>query len=90
MQPASKSPDIEGLLAETRAALANLRADDLEDLAARAEAILSTSSPSVPNPAALREHRLLGDLLDATGENLRVLRRLRNLASTEGSSRWAR
>ena len=90
MQPAPITPDIAGLLAETRAALASLRADQLEELAARADAILSAGSPSVPNPAALREHRLLGDLLEATGENLRVLRRLRNLASAEGSSRWER
>ena len=90
MQPASIAPDIAGLLAETRAALANLRADELEDLATRAEAILTDSAKLPANPTALREHKLLGDLLDATGENLRVLRRLRALASAEGSTRWQR
>ena len=78
-----------GLLAETRAALAYLRADELEALALRAEAILANSRGL--NPASMelrREHRLLSDLLAATSENLRVLRRVRG--DGEGKSRWAR
>jgi hypothetical protein len=87
LQPASKAPDIAGLLAETRAALAHLRVDELEELAIRAEAMLATFHGPTLNPVALREHRLLGDLLNATSENLRVLRR--TCGSAEGNSRWA-
>jgi len=78
-----------GLLAETRAALTHLRADELEALAVRAEALIAACSYCHPFPQAIQqEHRQLGDLLAATGENLRVLRRRRSNA--EGSSRWAR
>jgi len=102
---ASESENIAGLLAETRAALARLRADELEALAARAEEMLFifsdltsqssrdiNSAPSriARHSAALfQEHRLLGDLLQATGENLRVLRRSR-ASGSEGSMRWVR
>lgn len=90
MQPASKAPDIAGLLAETRAALAYLRADELEALATRAEELLASCSKLNPHSATLpREHRLLGDLLAATGENLRVLRR-RDANGAEGDLPWVR
>lgn len=88
MQSASEAPEMVGLLAETRVALAHLRADELEALAAKAEEIVSSFADLKPTSAILRrEHRLLGDLLAATGENLRVLRR--SGASRGGKSRWA-
>ena len=89
-----------GLLTETRQALATLRAQDLELLAARAERMLTaagagqrpTGRPE-DRPANMiqvaAEHRLLGDLLLATGRNLEVLRRLRDrMQAGEGNSRW--
>jgi len=84
-----ETPEIASLLAETRAALAHLRMEELESLAQRAEAILTSSAVISKNAvAARREHRLLGDLLDATSENLRVLRRA--CGNREGSARWVR
>lgn len=94
MQPASEAPDIASLLAETRAALAHLRAEELEALAARAEEMLracsSLSTKQLGSQAAAlrREHRLLGDVLGVTAENLRVLRRAGGDA--EGRTRWVR
>jgi hypothetical protein len=103
LQSVSETPDVMGLLAQTRAALAHLRAEELEELAAKAEAMLASwessgdssgisprcGAPELESRSAAigREHRLLGDLLAATGENLRVLRHSR--APREGSSRWA-
>jgi hypothetical protein len=89
LQHASETPNIAGLLAETRAALAHLRADELEALALRAEEMLrSCSTLHERSAVSVREHRLLGDLLNATGVNLRVLRRTR--ANADGSMQWAR
>ena len=89
MQRASETPNIAGLLAETRAALAHLRADELEILALRAEEMLRIcSSLNPPSADILREHCLLRNLLSATGENLSVLRRTH--ASAEGNTPWVR
>jgi hypothetical protein len=77
-----------GLLEETRQALATLRAEDLEELAARAERMFDAAAGlesrrrqgpgirGVERAKVAREHRLLGDLLLATDKNLQVLRRL--------------
>lgn len=93
------------LLADARQALATLRAEELEDLAARADCMRRATTGEdwirqrIPRPQAgeavklLREQRLLGDLLAATKQNLEVLRRLRGDmrgCAGEGSSRWAR
>jgi hypothetical protein len=84
------------LLDETRQALANLRADELEELAARAECMLAATLGTEPvrqrmsRPHARdiahvgKQQRLLGDLLLATGSNLKVLDVTRN----ERGSRW--
>jgi hypothetical protein len=98
--------DWKGLLKQTRQALATLRAKDLEELAARADCMLSATigddwiRQRIPRPQAqelvdlTRQHRLLGDLLLATDRNLAVLRRLRRDADerTAGRmrSRWER
>jgi hypothetical protein len=96
-----------GLLADAREALANLRADDLELLAFRAEKMLEPPVKAEPPSheggglagrklAKLeKEHRLLGDLLRATDDNLQVLHRLRGCirghASSRGvNARWVR
>lgn len=125
------------LLAETRQALATLRVEELEQLAARAEQMLAAAGrglqpatqsiarlsarPAMHSAGSLAagrtgslarspvtrstvscaentvrvasEHRLLGDLLLATGRNLEVLRRLRNrmqdrMQAGEGNARW--
>lgn len=89
MQHASEPPNVAGLLAETRAALAHLRADELEALALRAEEMLRICSSLNPHAADIfREHCLLRNLLSATGENLRVLRRTHG--SAEGNTPWVR
>lgn len=80
-----------------------LRADDLEVLAARAQAMIEAANGRGP-AVSLRErakiakqHRLLGDLLQATENNLEVLQRLsgrtgdstrRRVRVGEGSGRW--
>jgi hypothetical protein len=101
-----------GLLEETRRALSTLRAEDLEELARRAQTMFQEAEgqqsrqqgpPLTPpgiSPRGLSadewtklsaEHRLLGDLLQATEKNLRVLRRLRDRArSGEGNTPWVR
>jgi hypothetical protein len=97
--------DWNGLLEQTRHALATLRAGELEELAARADCMLSATVGAdwirqrIPRPQAqelaalTRQRRLLGDLLLATDRNLAVLRRLRGGAD-EGAgrmrSRWER
>ena len=81
-----------GLLEETRQALSALRAEDLEKLAARAEAAFD-ANPHIEPPKQggpdlygadvaklTRERRLLGDLMLATDRNLAVLQRLRHSA----------
>ena len=93
------------LLQETRLALTTLRAQDLDDLTARAESmsVATVGQDSIrqriPNPGprellgVTREHRLLSDLLVATDRNLNVLRRLRGYSRTpagEANSRWVR
>jgi len=101
LQSPMETPDIASLLAATRAALAHLRIEELESLAAKAEKMLSFALSEQPlshisprcgapafNTGIMSEHRMLGDLLGATGENLRVLRRAGGDA--EGSARWAR
>jgi hypothetical protein len=82
-----------GLLEETRQALSKLRAEDLEELAARAQAMFAANIEressgqvrSTPTSEELvevdREHRLLGDLLLATEKNLAVMRRLQGRLS---------
>jgi hypothetical protein len=92
-----------GLLKETRQALAMLRAEDLEELAARAERLFDADAGlesqqqqgSRLRQAELvkvaREHHLLGDLLLATDKNLGVLRRLLGRTHAgEVDPRWAR
>ena len=90
------------LLAETRDALTTLRTKDLEALATHAQRMLdetfgvdlARASEPATQRAELgnmtREHRLLGDLLLATDQNLQVLRRLRNRAANEVTSPWVR
>jgi hypothetical protein len=93
------------LLEQTRRALATLRAEDLEELAARADCMLSATvgdewiRQRIPRPRTqelvdlTRQHRLLGDLLLATDRNLTVLRRLRERADEQSSRmrpRWER
>jgi hypothetical protein len=77
-----------GLIEETRQALSNLRADDLEDLVVRAQEMFGASvvlksqqkhEPELCSAELVKvveEHRLLGDLLIATDKNLAVVRRL--------------
>ncbi|HWB32392.1 MAG TPA: hypothetical protein VG714_04385 [Acidobacteriaceae bacterium] len=89
-----ETPDWSELLAETRAALAHLNADELERLAARAEEILQACpdgtfpvSTSTKRKEIARQVSLLGSLLEATGQNMRVVRKARGAA--EGNSPWA-
>lgn len=86
------------LLAQTRQALASLRAGELEELAARAETMFGVFE-LVPDEEGrtelVREHRLLEDLLLATDRDLAVLRRLRGDAGDRAGAwkvnpRWAR
>ncbi|HEX9198065.1 MAG TPA: hypothetical protein VF865_00785 [Acidobacteriaceae bacterium] len=95
----------EGLIEEARMALSTLRAGDLEGLAVRAEAMLAVAvnpqrKTKQPLPEAklaslTAEHRLLGNLLLATGRNLDVLRLVRgyprdSTRTGEVNSRWVR
>ena len=87
---ATQNPEIEawlGLIEETRDALATLRADDLQLLAERAEAMENAMSSQLPASRALRvAGRSLGDLLEETDRNLAVLRRpARRVRSTMGT-----
>jgi hypothetical protein len=84
------------LLQEARQALANLRADDLEELAARAECMLAATlgtepvRQTMPRPDARdiahmhKQQRMLGDLLLATQSNLKALDSTRK----QRGSRW--
>jgi hypothetical protein len=78
-----------GLLDETRYALANLRTEDLEELAERAQRALASNVGVLPpdHRELAARHRVLGEVIAATGQNLNVLRRLRGL---DGSQRWVR
>ena len=91
------------LLAETRQALAHLRADELQELAARAECRLRATlgedwiRQRIPSPATrelprmARQHRLLRDLLRATRRNVAVLQRLRERGNgVGGNGQWVR
>lgn len=76
------------LLRQARAALSSLRAEDLEDLAGRAECMLEATvgdgavrqrmhAPRMETMAGLaRERGLLRSLLVETDRNLKVLRRM--------------
>jgi hypothetical protein len=96
-----------GLLAETRQALANLRAEDLEELAEHAERMLRSMRAwelarrgglelrATARRRSMREHKLLGELLQATDSNIAVLRRLctggvDRVGAARESARWAR
>jgi len=80
------------LLEETRQALATLRAEDLEELAERAQCMLAATVGSdavrqrLPRPqgaelrALANQNNQLADQLRAIDRNLAVLRRLRNRA----------
>jgi hypothetical protein len=86
----------EELLAATRQALSALRAEDLEELAERAEKMLEETEPRTTAQAGLKaEQRLLGDLLSATDRNMQVLRRVcarksANLEAEDGHRAWVR
>ena len=84
-----------GLVEETREALANLRTEELEALAVKAQEALAAGSSSRTGDSDFRvdlrelaaKHRLLGEVLEATDKNLAVLRRLRG---RDEASRWVR
>lgn len=93
------------LIGDTRLALSKLYAEDIEELGARAECMLSATfaHDSIRQRIArprdnqllnlTREHRLLHELLVATESNIRVLRRTcGNCRATvgEAGSRWER
>jgi hypothetical protein len=89
----ARSDSWSGLLEETRQALSRLRAEDLQELAARAQAMFAanlereSAGQAQAKPSAeelvevAREHRLLGDLLLATEKNLAIMRRLQGRLS---------
>ena len=89
------------LLQATQDALTNLSADELEALVRRAEALSARVNTAFCDDTGLREslvelkmaaphHRLLGDLLSATNDNLQVLRKLYRQQTSEGiKSPWA-
>lgn len=80
--------ELSRLLTETRKALSNLRADELERLVGRAQTIVDLhpvvmmrgifgTETSVSAPAIFkRQHLLLGELLHATRRNIEVVQRL--------------
>jgi len=93
------------LLDEARSALSTLRVEDLDELAARAECMLSATLdhdsirqrlPRLVERELLdvsRRHRLLADLLVATKGNLEVVHRLRGYdraGAGRANSRWVR
>ena len=82
-----------GLVEETREALANLRTEELERLVIRAQQALAVAAKTIPRSKNLRElaarHRVLGEVLQATEQNLAVLRRLHS-REREGDARWVR
>ena len=107
MSEMAKSDSWSGLVEETRKALATLRAEDLDELAQRAQTMFNQAEapatshsgllqtrPQISDEDRVRlnaEHRLLGDLLQATEKNLKVLRRLHDRAiSGEVDTQWAR
>ena len=90
--------DLPTLIEETRQALATLSADDLEELAVRAQLMLDgidgPTRARTPRDEEIRRaaagHRAIGDLLCATASNMAVLRRLRDRRSQEMNPPWAR
>ena len=93
------------LIEETRLALSTLRAQDLDELTARAHCMLAATvgqdsiRQRMPWPRQrellemTRQRRLLSDLLIATGKNLDVLRRMRGhdcVRPGEANARWVR
>jgi len=75
------------LIDETRRGLATLRADDLEELAQRAEQLSVSALRGMDLRELAAQHRVLGELLEATAGNLQVLRRMRGESA---ESRWGR
>ncbi len=76
-----------GLIEEARRGLATLRADDLEELVQRAQQVGRVALPAMDLRELGARHRSLGELLDATAGNLKVLRRMRGESA---ESRWGR
>jgi hypothetical protein len=76
-----------GLIDETRRGLATLRADELEELAQRAQQLDRAALRGMDLRELAVRHRVLGELLDATAGNLLVLRRMRGESA---ESRWGR
>ncbi len=76
-----------GLIDEARKGLATLRADELEELAERAQQLGRAALRGMDLREIVAQHRVLGEVLDATAGNLRVLRRLRGESA---ESRWGR
>ena len=76
-----------GLIEETRKGLATLRADELEELAQRAQQLGRAALQGMDLREVVAQHRVLGEVLDATAGNLRVLRRMRGESA---ESRWGR
>ena len=76
-----------GLIDETRRALATLNADELEELARRAEQLGRATLRGTEMRGLAARHRVLGELLEATSGNLRVLRRMRGESA---ELRWGR
>ena len=84
-----------GLVEQTREALANLRTEELEAIAGRAQEALAAGSSSESSDSNFRvdlrelaaRHRVLGEVLEATEKNLAVLRRLRG---RDEGSQWVR
>jgi len=75
------------LIDETRRGLATLRADELEELVQRAQQISVPALRGNDLRELAARHRVLGELLDATADNLQVLRRMRGESA---ESRWGR
>jgi hypothetical protein len=76
-----------GLIEEARRGLATLRADELEELVQRAQELGRVAMPAKDLRELGARHRALGELLDATAGNLKVLRRMRGESA---ESRWGR
>ena len=93
---------LDDLLQTTKDALANLRADQLEELAQRAESLaegpIAGSQADCAAPGSSTQlrtttlnHQRLGNLLRATRSNLQVMRKLSGSnAGEEVNSRWER
>jgi hypothetical protein len=82
--------DVAPLLAETIAALEHFDNDALGKLLRRAEQMSDTVLNPADLAAALPQQQALGELLAATGRNLRMLRRLRGEQNDEERMQWVR